>query len=106
MNHKMEFFNPVVHEGLNITIRRGLKWDRISKLGDTVSIVKTGSEDVLRTGTIVGLKLCQFSSISEDELAFEHDPECTNKEGALKAMERSYPGFKETEVVTVVSFWI
>lgn len=103
----LQFKNPEFHKGLNVTIRRGLKWYANASVGDKIKIVRTGEEDIpLATGMIVGLKPQNFLAIRPDDLAFEHDPACTNWDGLIFAMERAYPDFKEDEEITVVSFWI
>lgn len=107
MTHSLEFLNPTYHDGLNVTVRRGEKWYLQARVGDTVCLCKTGeNHSPLAVGMIVGLKYEPFLSIRKDDLTFEHDPTCTDIDGLMRAMTNAYPDFKETERVTVMSFWI
>jgi hypothetical protein len=102
----LEFINPVYHQGLNVTVRRGIKWYDKAKIGDKVWINQTGNNCPEIDGIIVGLKYEQFLYLRKDELAFEHDPDCKDISGLRKAMIRAYPDFTDDEDVTVLSFWI
>ena len=106
MQHDLLFLNPVFHDGLNITVRNGDKWMKVS-VGDQLLIKKTGSEKVIYTGTLVGKAHIPFKLIPDAWLANEHDPDCRTRDGLLRnGMIPAYPDFTEENYVTVLLFTI
>lgn len=83
----IEFQNPVFHKGINLTIRRGVKW----------SLQDTGLN-------VESVYIKRFCDITGRELSFEHDPNCQNYEGSLCEMRRIYDDFDPCEIVTLVFF--
>lgn len=105
MARELLFSNPVFHDGLNVTVRNGDKWMKVSP-GDSLDIKETGQDAVIRNGAVVGKALIPFGLVPENWLALEHDPSCHALAGLLAEMKRVYPGFNENSMVTVLIFRI
>lgn len=106
VEHTLEFLNPVFRSGLNLTVRRGDKWKKANP-GDPLHIVKTGETDG-RLGFVEDVIVTRFSSLNRyaDLLQYEHDPECQNVEGLIKAMKRAYgDAFSTDDQVILLLFW-
>lgn len=105
--HRLDFLNPVLRQGINSTVRLGSKWNNKCDVGDFVNIYPTGMEKIVEKGIIVGKAILPFSLIPTELIAYEHDPSCTNHYGLAKAMRKAYPGeFNEQELCTVLLFVI
>jgi hypothetical protein len=99
MGMYLEFGNPVMHDGTNLTVRRGIKWAVAAKKDDIVDI--PGG----RIARISDIYLKKFSDINDVELEYEHDPSCHTLNGLLRAMMDVYgSGFDPDEIVTLVFF--
>ncbi len=87
----LQFKNPELHSGLNLTVRNGSKWTHVAP-GSKLAIVKTGEEEaVIATGRVFGaLSLVTWRSIPEEWYAYEHDPACRTPEGLQAAMDEAY----------------
>ena len=107
---KLYFKNPVFKEGVNVSVRRGVKWD----VGEKDNILIIDTNDPIREDGIdkvlhvvdIETKVMRFGDITDSELVNEHDPMCRMLEGLLPVMRRVYPGFEINEIVTIVSFKI
>ena len=99
------FKNPVFKPGLNVTVRRGTKWNFGAKSG---VVIKDTFDKMGLPIAVVTIETfaCIFRDLVDEDVANEHDPECQRVQGLLDVMKRVYPGFTESEVVTVVSFWM
>lgn len=97
------FLNPELKKGINVTVRRGLKWLGYS-LVEPVVIKDTESGDEVGKGLIVGRLVLNFSEIPDEVLALEHDSSCTTLDGLYDAMVRAYPDFKTTDICTILFF--
>lgn len=105
--HQLLFINPVLHEGINVTVRRGPKWFKRAQIGDGLNIFKTGNTNVHQRkgyGIVVGLSYLMCNMIPAEWLMLEHDPTCRDQHGLNKAMIRAYPDFQLDELVTVILF--
>jgi len=98
---KLLFENPTFEEGTNVTVRRGDKW--AEEEGTLVSLCDLEENQVAR-GIITRTHTLPFEEIPAAWLAVEHDPACRTREGLLAVMQDIYPGFEETDLVTVVLF--
>lgn len=108
---ELRFINPIVHKGLNLTVRRGIKWAKKAETGQMVGITGAMWE---KDGYLVDypggvaiiremyLKRC--IDITEHELQHHHDPKCKNMGGLIGAMKHAYSTFDKTEIVTLVFF--
>lgn len=101
---KLLFQNPIFHEGLNVTVRDGHKWE--NKYDDEV--VEVQLEDtqgkVYGTAKLVGAVSCKFYDVKDTWLQLEHDPDCKTLAGLFKAMQSAYPDFEMNDPVTVLFF--
>lgn len=106
--HSLNFNNPVFHEGLNVSVRRGLKWYYRLELTTPRHPVRltTGRYTPIRGKEIGHLEARVFRccDIPLELLSMEHDPACRTRRGLQRGMEEAYPGFDRREIVTVVIF--
>lgn len=93
----MQFRNPIFHNGINCTVRKGYKWANL-KIGEKI-ILNTGEKV-----TIEKLIVCRFKDIKESDLEYEHDPVCRLKEGLFKTLCNICPNFSMDDIVTIVYF--
>lgn len=99
---KLLFGSPVFNDGLNVTVRKGVKWATVS---GEVDIVETGREMVvLGKGEVVDVKVMPFDSIYDSMIRDEHDPSCRTWHGLYKGMLTAYPNFIPEELVTIIYF--
>ena len=106
MNHRLDFLNPTWHYGRNVTIRLGDKWALKAERNDTVSLHQTGYDLPLAVGNIAYIGYKPFKTVTIEDLFGEHDPECRNPDGLVRAMLRAYPNFNLDSWVTVIWFII
>lgn len=105
MAEKLLFVNPVMRQGRNLTVRRGVKWANCP-VGTEIRIFQTGDESPipLFVGKITGVAVMRFCDIKEHDLLFEHDPECQTHCGLARAMVKAYGTFDTDEIVTLLYF--
>ena len=106
--HNLEFQDPELHKGLNVTIRLGDKWmDRVD-IDDHVWLVdamETGPNAIVGSGTIKGKMKVPFLYISEGLLQHQYDSSCRTMGGLYRAMKRAYKDrFNENSICTVLLF--
>lgn len=94
------FANPVFSKGVNTTVRRG---DKYATLAGDVSLLDTEG-NLVGIGNVTGVTVKPFNELDKRELRINHDPACRTKEGLLAVMQQVYPGFVETETISVVFF--
>ncbi len=104
--HSLEFLNPQWHRGMNVTVRKGIKWFEKARRGDKVCIIRTGNSLPENFGIIDEIDYRKFMSVNIRDLAEEHDRECGTPQGLLWAMIRAYPDFNLEDSVTVIRFLI
>ena len=98
------FQNPQFHEGLNLTVRRGVSWNLV-KNGDVVNVVDTNNPSPISAfATIKETRVMRFQDLRNADLALEHDETCRKVKGLAEVMKQVYPGFDEREIVTLVFF--
>jgi len=94
------FRNPTFHSGINVTVRRGIKWAETHG-----RVVAQGTVDKIYTPlNILRTKVIRFCDITQGDMDNEHDPDCRNYHGLWAEMACAYHGFDEQEIVTVVYF--
>ncbi len=96
----LEFANPIFHEGMNLTVRKGIKWrnsDGIVLLADT-----EGQEVGMARVHVTITK--KFSAVCDDELKYEHDPFCRTKLGLMEVLAKMYGEITRWDEVTLVFF--
>ncbi len=105
-SHKLLFKNPTFStdpERTQITVRHGIKWSRRLTPGMTVTVAETDGFD-LGEARIVGVLYTSFDELPASILHLEHDPECRTRGGLLTVLRRMYPGFVNTDMITVLFF--
>ena len=85
---ELKFNNKTFQEGINLTVRRGTKWE--TQDADNVNIVAR--------------VVMKFSDIKDYDLYHEHDKSCRTVKGLLRAMKNTYSDFDINELVTLVYF--
>lgn len=103
MEHKLLFSNPVFHEGVNVTVRKGDKWMK-ANVGDTLLIKDASKNQLVANGMLVGQAYLPLLLIPEVWLTFEHDPGCRNRAGLFAELKRIYPDVTKDTWVTVLLF--
>lgn len=94
----LEFSNPVFHDGVNVTVRRGTKW-----LGVHNAYVDLGGK--FCTGPVVlHTRAVPFNELTDSDVQNEHDPSCRTVAGLATEMKRVYPEFSESDTVTLATF--
>ena len=96
----LEFQNPTFTVGWNLTVRRGTRWHQVTP----VRLRLYGG--ALSSPVHLLSEVRQFQSLTESDLADEHDPACRTPAGLLNIMRRSYDGFATTEYVTLCRFYV
>jgi hypothetical protein len=104
--HVLQFLNPEVKDGENVTVRLGTKWANKLEPGDRFQIVKTGKEDVVVCeACLIGFQPIVFNQITEDMIVNEHDSACRTLLGLAKAMFQAYgKEFNHDKICTVIKF--
>ena len=109
------FKKAVFRNGINTTIRRGVKWDICDKedvciidMLDSVCLDKemlNYGQDKIIAVVDIKTKVKPFTSLlNSPDLLLEHDPACRTYSGLFDVMQEIYPDFEESEIVTVVYF--
>lgn len=102
MSKALKFSNPIFQRGVNLTVRKGLKW--AGKLG---KVCLCDANNVIHEyGKIIITTTRHFNELEERDLHLEHDPKCQTIEGLAKVMREVYPDFQEDDIVTLVYFVI
>jgi hypothetical protein len=103
MLKQLLFSNPVFHDGINVTVRRGYKW--ADAMGEVVDVVDTDGEREPVMAQILGVLTTKLNTIPESILQHEHDPNCRTLYGIAKEMRNVYgDDVKDDEPVTVLFF--
>lgn len=102
---EMLFKCPVFKEGLNLTVRRGLKWALYFEENPVIPLkIYDTKDNPLGWIKIEKVIIMPFDSIQNSDLKDEHDKQCKTKEGLLKILKKVYEDFNEREIVTLVYF--
>jgi hypothetical protein len=96
----LQFTRHIFKPGRNITVRRGLKWDRVPN-----ALIDFGDGRHFMLATLSTLTY-QFHQLDDHMLRDEHDPTCRTVTGLFDELSRVYPGFSRHEDVTLVSFYL
>jgi len=100
---RLQFKNPVFHDGVNVTVRHGDKWLHKVAVGDRVQIAQTDGDD-LGEAMVCGLLYLPARLIPQEVLDLEHDPKCKTHKGLFAVLKEVYPDFSEHSACTVVLF--
>lgn len=95
---KLLFQNPEFHKGLNISVRRGIKWS----LEKTVTLADLSGNEYgeVKIDTLV----FRFCDLTDADVEREHDIDCQTIAGLLRVMKGIYPTFDPRELVTIITF--
>lgn len=90
------FSNSVFRSGMNVTVRRGVKWSGTPKA------------DIFGHGVVnLRTKILRFMDIEESDIELENDPGCSTLDGLFDGMRTVYgPDFDPREIITLVYFEI
>lgn len=99
---KLEFTNPVFHEGTNVTVRVGAKWCRHDIVGEYVEVWEAGGEKLFEAH-IEQILVCPVWMVPSTWLAKEHDPACRTGGGLIAELSRHY-GMTSDTIVTCLAF--
>lgn len=103
MLKQLLFSNPVFHDGINVTVRRGYKW--ADAMGEVVDVMNTDGTGEPIMAQILGVLTTKLNTIPESILQHEHDPKCRTLYGIAKEMRNVYgDDVKDDEAVTVLFF--
>lgn len=108
MLKQLLFSNPVFHDGINVTVRRGYKW--ADAMGEIVNVMDTDNVGLTAGGApamaqVLGVLVTKLNTIPESILVHEHDPTCRTLHGIAKEMRNVYgDDVKDDEPVTVLFF--
>jgi hypothetical protein len=101
---RLNFLHPVVQEGVNSTVRLGI---RDYSIDESVFIYETGKDDPIARGFIDKLVITRFEYLTDEDIMYQHDEETRDFDGLFAAMKRAYgDDFNELSVVTVVHFFV
>ncbi|MEO6517535.1 MAG: hypothetical protein ABIO17_00880 [Pseudoxanthomonas sp.] len=92
------FSTPVLNRGRNTSVRRGRKWQPVSEARLLLADGRVSAPVVLHT------ELRLFSTLTDADLRYEHDPACRTVAGLLAVLQHLYPGFRTDEEITLCHF--
>jgi hypothetical protein len=98
----IRFEEPVFREGINLTVRRGIK--HATKEGKFY--IGDVDGEALGVGRVRQVKVMKFEDVKGEDLSLEHDPECRDYDGLIEAIRCVYDDFDVYEIVTLVFFEI
>lgn len=96
------FKNPQFKEGTNSTVRRGVKWDVTPK--SEINIYDADTNVMFGYALNVRSYVISFQDLKAEDLKNQHDERTRTPLGLLQVMQEVYPGFRDTEIVTVLEF--
>ena len=103
MLKQLLFSNPVFHDGINVTVRKGYKW--ADAMGEIVDVMNTDGTGEPIMAQVLGVLMTKLNTIPESILQHEHDPSCRTLSGITKEMRNVYgDDVKDDEPVTVLFF--
>ena len=93
----IHFNNPVFHDGINCTVRRGYKWANL-RIGE--EILLNGEKRAI----VKKLLICRFDEIEKRDISCEHDSKCRTIDGLFNTLSELCPNFSNNSIVTVIYF--
>lgn len=108
---ELYFSKPEFHNGINLSIRRGVNWDTLYNKNDVYIVDEKDVHDKegnIKPLYIVNLntKVMRFCDLKDNDLLYEHDTECRTYKGLLERFKKIFLDFDEREIVTLVYFEI
>lgn len=107
-SHRLDFLDPVVHPGLNQTIRSGDKWLK-ARPGDRLDICETGTdiEDSEVCALVIAAQTVTADELREGELMrFNHSPGARTFKGLDAAMTVVYGPDWSSKPIVILWFWV
>ena len=98
----LKFKNAVFRKGVNLTVRRGVKWSIAE--GSNVFIVDAKKNRVLFSAEISLVKLVKFEDIISSDLDLHHIKGCQSYPFLKTEMQKIYNYFDPREIVSLVYF--
>ena len=93
----IHFNNPMFHDGINCTVRRGYKWADL-KIGEEI-LLNGDNRAIVRK-----LLICRFNEIKRRDISCEHDSKCRTIDGLFNTLSEIYPNFSNNSIVTIIYF--
>jgi hypothetical protein len=95
--------NNNFHSGLNVTVRRGLKYAHTLEINEEVDMRNLAGEP-LGKAKVQCMYVGPIEYIPESFLKDEHDPKCSKIGGLIEVLQNCYddPTIDFTEVVTAI----
>jgi hypothetical protein len=105
-DYRLDFQNPIFKKGLNVTVRKGDKWDVLTPKEDTVSLYQTGENAaIIPECPVLGKLVVPMYFIPYEILTHEHDPMCRTQSGLLETMQSIYgDDLRAFQLCTVILF--
>jgi hypothetical protein len=117
---RLEFLDAELHEGENITVRKGLKWANAT--GEEVEVyevykwqngggINHALDKYIGRAVITSVLVDRFDAMMDNNsihqleiLTKEHSSKCRTVKGLREAMISAYPDFKDSDEVCAVTF--
>ena len=95
--------NNNFHRGLNVTVRRGTKYQQELEIGERVEL-KNLQEEEIGEATITFMFVGSIELIPTVILKYEHDPKCREVNGLIEVLQNCYddPKIDFREVVVAI----
>ena len=88
---ELSFVNPKFNEGLNLTVRKGTKWDQVD-YGEAVWLTNQSGQ-IIGDAAITAKYVGPLNDMPETWLHHEHDPACRTVEGLVSVLRNIYGDF-------------
>lgn len=89
--------------GINVTVRKGRRWDHDLGIEDVVTM-SDSENDVIGHMKVVGKMVTELEKVPEGMLKSNHDPDARTFDGLLNVLQTHYDDIGPESVVTVVFF--
>jgi len=99
------FGNPTFRKGLNFTVRAGIKHAALSdRIGDVIGLTDVQG-NLIGSGNLVNVTVCNLIEIPDFVLKNEHDLDCVKPIGLMHVLQTVYKRtFIPSDIVTCVGF--
>lgn len=95
--------NNNFHHGINVTVRKGTKYQHELNIGERVKI-RNLQEETIGEANVTFMFVGRIDLIPLVILQYEHDPKCREINGLIEVLQNCYddPQIDFTEVVTAI----
>jgi hypothetical protein len=104
MPKRVDFLHPEFHEGTNSTVRLN---DRSNDYypGQMIALYETGADTPTAYGEVHHILVRKYSSVTEDDIRYQHDVETQSLFGLDNAMKKaSGDRIRPDSYVTIIYF--